>query len=116
MEAARVIEAIYLRARYVVPHVETVFAETGIGPGIGRNLVQLLLREGKVVKVSPRLLFHKQTLNELVLLLRERQGQRFRIPEFKVWTGVTRKYAVPLLEFLDRQRITRREGDWRMVL
>jgi selenocysteine-specific elongation factor len=41
---------------------------------------------------------------------------RFTVPDFKEWTGVSRKYAIPLLEFLDRQRITRREGDTRVIL
>jgi selenocysteine-specific elongation factor len=35
---------------------------------------------------------------------------------FKEWTGISRKYAIPLLEFLDRERVTRREGDERLVL
>jgi selenocysteine-specific elongation factor len=48
--------------------------------------------------------------------LAERKGARFSVPEFKDWTGVSRKYAIPLLEFLDRERITRREGDSRIVL
>jgi selenocysteine-specific elongation factor len=35
---------------------------------------------------------------------------------FKELTGLTRKYAIPLLEYLDRERITRREGDERIIL
>jgi selenocysteine-specific elongation factor len=38
------------------------------------------------------------------------------VPAFKDWTGISRKYAIPLLEYLDRERITRREGDQRIVL
>jgi selenocysteine-specific elongation factor len=38
------------------------------------------------------------------------------VPEFKEWTGISRKYAIPLLEFLGRERIRRREGDERVVL
>jgi selenocysteine-specific elongation factor len=38
------------------------------------------------------------------------------VGQFKDWTGVSRKYAIPLLEFLDRQRVTRRDGDERIVL
>ena len=44
------------------------------------------------------------------------RGQPFSVPEFKVWTGISRKYAIPLLEFLDRMRVTRRIGDQRLVL
>jgi selenocysteine-specific elongation factor len=49
-------------------------------------------------------------------LLTARRGQRFSVPEFKEWTGISRKYAIPLLEFLDREKVTRREGDGRVVL
>ena len=49
-------------------------------------------------------------------LLAARKGQRFGVAEFKEWTGVSRKYAIPLLEFLDREQVTRREGDERVVL
>jgi len=38
------------------------------------------------------------------------------VADFKQWTGISRKYAIPLLEFLDRTRVTRREGDARVVL
>jgi selenocysteine-specific elongation factor len=38
------------------------------------------------------------------------------VAQFKEWTGVSRKYAIPLLEFLDREKVTRREGDERVVL
>jgi selenocysteine-specific elongation factor len=45
-----------------------------------------------------------------------RKGTRFGVADFKEWTSVSRKYAIPLLEFLDRERVTRREGDSRVVL
>jgi selenocysteine-specific elongation factor len=49
-------------------------------------------------------------------MLGARKGQRFAVPQFKEWTGISRKYAIPLLEYLDRVRVTRREGDQRVVL
>jgi selenocysteine-specific elongation factor len=48
--------------------------------------------------------------------LAERRPARFSVPEFKQWTGISRKYAIPLLEYLDRARVTRREGDQRLIL
>jgi selenocysteine-specific elongation factor len=55
-------------------------------------------------------------MQSLRALLAHKKGQRFAVPEFKDWTGVSRKYAIPLLEYLDRERITRRDGDARVVL
>ena len=49
-------------------------------------------------------------------MLAARKAERFSVGAFKEWTGISRKYAIPLLEFLDRERITRREGDVRLVL
>ena len=44
------------------------------------------------------------------------RSQRFGVPVFKEWTGISRKYAIPLLEYLDRERVTRRVGDERVIL
>ena len=49
-------------------------------------------------------------------MLSQHKGARFSVAEFKDWTGVSRKYAIPLLEWLDRERLTRRDGDSRVVL
>jgi selenocysteine-specific elongation factor len=38
------------------------------------------------------------------------------VPQFKALAGVSRKYAIPLLEYLDSERITRRAGDKRIIL
>jgi selenocysteine-specific elongation factor len=48
--------------------------------------------------------------------LATRKGVRFSVADFKDWTGVSRKYAIPLLEYLDREHLTRRDGDARVVL
>jgi selenocysteine-specific elongation factor len=49
-------------------------------------------------------------------LLATRKSTRFTVAAFKDWTGISRKYAIPLLEYLDRERITRRDGEERLVL
>jgi selenocysteine-specific elongation factor len=38
------------------------------------------------------------------------------VPVFKEWTGVSRKYAIPILEYLDREHVTKRDGDVRVLL
>jgi len=49
-------------------------------------------------------------------MLADRRPARFSVADFKQWTGVSRKYAIPLLEYLDRNRVTRREGNQRLIL
>ena len=72
-----------------------------------------MLRDRRLVRVSDELVFHASAMQSLRSLLAQKKGQRFAVPEFKDWTGVSRKFAIPLLEYLDRERITRRDGDFR---
>jgi len=55
-------------------------------------------------------------LSGLLAQYKKSKGDRIGVPAFKELTGITRKYAIPLLEYLDRQRLTRRAGDERVIL
>jgi selenocysteine-specific elongation factor len=115
-EASAKIENAFRAAALSVPSVQEVLAKSGLEPSRARSILQLLLRDKKLVRISDELVFHSSALQSLKLLLAKRKGQKFAVPEFKDWTGVSRKYAIPLLEFLDREHVTRREGDIRIVL
>ncbi|MCC6263040.1 MAG: selenocysteine-specific translation elongation factor [Bryobacterales bacterium] len=114
--AAGKLESLFRSAGLQVPPVEEALRASGIEPRTAQTLLHGLVREGRLVKVGQDLVFHKQNLAETIGLLQSRRGQRFSVAEFKEWTGISRKYAIPLLEFLDRQRVTRREGDSRVIL
>ncbi len=86
-----------------------------------RKVFQLLLDARLLARISPDLFFHREALDSLVAKLREHAAQHeperlIDVPTFKTIAGVTRKYAIPLLEYFDRERITRRAGDKRMIL
>jgi selenocysteine-specific elongation factor len=116
-QAARdAIESAFQRAGLASPAVTEVFAQTGVEPFRGRSLLQILLRERRLIRVSEDLVFHRSAIDELRQMLAARRSQKFPVSAFKEWTGVSRKYAIPLLEYLDRERITRREGNERRVL
>jgi len=68
------------------------------------------------VKISDELVLPATALIKLRNGLAAKRGQKFGVPEFKDWTEVSRKYAIPLLEYLDREHVTRREGDQRLIL
>jgi selenocysteine-specific elongation factor len=71
------------------------------------------------VRISPELIFHRQALAQLKQQLaayKKAKGDRISVPAFKELTGITRKYAIPLLEYLDRERVTRRAGEERVIL
>jgi selenocysteine-specific elongation factor len=85
-----------------------------------RKILQLLLDAGTLVRVSAELLFHHQALGGLIEKLRrygdEHAPERLiDVAAFKDLAGVSRKYAIPLLEYFDRQRVTRRAGDRRII-
>jgi selenocysteine-specific elongation factor len=81
-----------------------------------RGLLERLIKEGRLIRVSSSLVFHRDVLDHVRTSLAQQKGRRFSISEFKDWTQISRKYAIPLLEYLDYQRLTRRDGDCRVVL
>lgn len=110
------IEAAFRSAGWTPPPVVDVLTKCGLDAARGRMLLELLLRSGTLVRVAGDLVFHSEALAQLRALVAARRGERFDVTQFKQWTGLSRKYAIPLLEYLDRERVTRREGDRRVVL
>ncbi len=110
------IEDAFRQAGLAVPATREVLAAAGVDPARARSLLDILARRGRLVRIGADLVYHASALETLRALLTPHRGERFAVPQFKEWTGVSRKYAIPLLEFLDRERVTRREGDLRLVL
>lgn len=118
--------AIYLQAALQPISLEEALqqASSNIGPNFGidagraQRFAQMLINSGELVRVGD-LVFHRQTLENLRATLQRyktEHGTRIDVGIFKDLTGVSRKYAIPLLEYLDRQRVTRRVGDAREIL
>jgi selenocysteine-specific elongation factor len=113
------IEAAFASAGLAVPSVKEVLAKLAVEAKRAEKLLHILLREKNLVRVSPELIFHRQALSylrEQLASYKSAKGGRISVPVFKELTGITRKYAIPLLEYLDRERVTRREGDERVIL
>ncbi len=114
--AARgVIENAFASAGLTVPPLAEVLAQSGIEDKRAKSILQLLLREQRLVKVSNELVFHADALAGLHRELAQRKGARISVGDFKDLTGISRKYAIPLLEYADREKWTRRDGDARIV-
>jgi selenocysteine-specific elongation factor len=101
-----------------VPSPPEVLAKLRIDRLRAEKLLQILLRENVLCKVTEDLIFHRSALSQLKELLAQRKAQsnRINVTVFKEITGLSRKYAIPLLEYLDREHVTRREGDERIIL
>src|SRR5439155_17646243 len=115
-QARAAIERAFDETGLAVPALAEVLAKSGVEAARARSLLQILLREKRLVRISDELVFHHSAIEGLRAMLAERKGTRFGVASFKEWTGISRKYAIPLLEFLDREKVTRREGDERVVL
>ena len=115
-QARAAIEREFEQAGLAAPAVFEVLAKSGVEAARARSLLQILLREKRLIRISEDLVFHFSAIENLRRLLAGRKAMRFSVGAFKDWTGVSRKYAIPLLEYLDREHVTRREGDERLVL
>ena len=113
------IEAAFAKAGLVVPPVKEVLAQLAVDAKRAEKLLQMLLREKKLQRISIELVFHTAALQDMRQKLAEykkAKTERISVPAFKELTGISRKYAIPLLEYLDRERVTRRVGDERVIL
>jgi len=115
VELAR-LEEVFARAGLAVPTLAEALAQSKLDPARARTLLQILLKNRRLIRVNLELVVHSTAAESLRAMLATRKGSRFSVGEFKEWTGVSRKYAIPLLEWLDRERVTRREGDVRAVI
>ncbi len=112
------IERAFAAAGLKVPALEDVIAGVKVDRIRAQKIVTLLLREGTLIKLSDDLVFHRDALTGLKKNLadQKQQSDKLDVSRFKDMTGISRKYAIPLLEWLDRERITRRVGDARVIL
>jgi selenocysteine-specific elongation factor len=118
-KAKEQIEAAFVSAGLAVPSVAEVLAKLPVETKRAEKLLQILLREKNLVRVTQELIFHRQALAQLkekLAAYKKAKGDRISVAAFKELTGITRKYAIPLLEYLDRERVTRRAGDERVIL
>ena len=117
-ESRKVIEQAFWAAGLKVPALEDVLAGLKIDKNRAEKIMTLLLRDKTLIKVSDDLVFHRTALESLrssVTALKPK-SPKIDVARFKDLTGVSRKYAIPLLEYLDRERVTRRVGDERIIL
>jgi selenocysteine-specific elongation factor len=118
VESKKIIEAAFASAGLKVPALKDVMAGLKIDRIRAQKIVTLLLRDKILVKISEELVFHRDALAHLRRLLSAEKikSPKIDVGRFKDLAGVSRKYAIPLLEYLDREHVTRRVGDARVIL
>ena len=117
-QSRELIEQAFISAGLQVPALKDVLAGLKIDKQRAQKIVTLLLREKVLIKVSEDLVFHRTALDDLrqKLAVQKTRSPKIDVGAFKELTGVSRKYAIPLLEYLDRERVTKRIGDQRVIL
>jgi len=116
------LEKAYRAAGLAPPSIAEAFSAAGLNAKEqhARKILQLLIDSGALVKVHGEMFFHRAALDDLTKKLRTRADQTsdraIDVGAFKDLAGISRKYAIPLLEYFDRHRVTRREGERRVVL
>jgi selenocysteine-specific elongation factor len=117
-ESKKKIEDAFSIAGLKVPALYEVLASLKIDKARAQKIVTLLLRDKVLTKISDELVFHRTALEQLRRLVatQKTKSPRMDVATFKELTGVSRKYAIPLLEYLDREHVTKRVGDAREIL
>jgi len=117
-ESKQIIEQAFASAGLKVPSLKEVLAGLKVDKVRAQKIVTLLLRDRVLIKISEDLVFHQSALIDLrhKIAALKTTAPKIDVAGFKDMTGVSRKYAIPLLEYLDRERVTRRVGDERVIL
>ena len=117
-QAQSALDRVFGEAGLAPPDIATAAAAAGVQPAVADRVAKLLLRQKTLVKIDT-LFFHHDALEKLKAEVKALKGQgaaKVDVAGFKERYGISRKYAIPLLEWLDRERVTRRLGEGRIVL
>lgn len=112
------IESIFLQAKVSTPEPEQLFLQFEGKEKVAKKMFDLLVRENRLVKISPDFYLHADVLEDVKNLLRKefQRKERLKMSEIRDALQTSRKYAVPLAEYLDKIKFTRRIGDERVLL
>ena len=111
------IRAAYVSGGITPPYFKEVCTTLNVDAQQARDVLQLLVENGDLLKVKEDLYFHRQAIDDLRLRLVDFLKEKGEIttPEFKDMTGASRKYVIPLAEYFDTTNVTIRVGDIRKL-
>jgi selenocysteine-specific elongation factor len=123
-ELSKRIEELYVAAAVEAPSLDDVMTKANVPAAQraqARKILQLLIDERKLVRIQGEMFMHARVIQDLKFKLQAYASQHepdrlIDVPGFKDIAGVSRKYAIPLLEYFDREQVTRRAGDKRLIL
>jgi selenocysteine-specific elongation factor len=115
-EMARAIESRFREAGLQPPPVSEIINEKKYKPKMIEGVISFLVKQGILVRLGEGIYVHRDTLVAAREKLESRRGTTIDVGQFKELFGLSRKIAIPLLEWFDREGVTKRLGDSRQVL
>ncbi len=115
-ELTRKIETLYRDQGFEAPAPGEVAHRLGAKAATVEGICRYLVQRRRLVRLDGKYLIHRAVLDDIARGVREWEVEGFSVGEFKERFGLTRKLAIPLLEWLDSERVTVRQGDRRMIL
>jgi selenocysteine-specific elongation factor len=111
------IEEALLKAGLQPPSPKELAVEWSEAEATLQTVFDYLAGEGSLVKIKSGMYFHRVPLGQLKeeLIAYLRTHQEITTPQFKDITAVSRKFAIPLIEYFDQIKLTLRLGDKRVL-
>ena len=110
-------ETTYVEAGVMPPTTKAFLEENGLAAKDVAQMYRLLMEEGVLIKVSEEFYYSRTAMEDLIGRVREffAGNQEMGPQDFREISGLTRKFAIPVLEYLDKEKITMRIGDKRQL-
>lgn len=115
-ELARRVEGLYREAGFEAPGPLEAATALESRPATVEGICTFLVQRGRLVRLDGKYLIHRAALDEVARKIRDWECGSFTVGEFKERFGLTRKLAIPVLEWLDSERVTVRMGNQRKIL
>jgi selenocysteine-specific elongation factor len=115
-ELARMIESRFAEAGLAPPPVSEIINERTQKARVIEGVVSFLVKQGTLVRLAQGIYVHRDALASARERIGARSGDMIDVGQFKEYFGLSRKIAIPLLEWMDREGVTKRVGDSRRVL
>ena len=110
------LEAMCLNGKFFSVSLEEIRARFRLTPAKLQKLLDVLVDRKRIIQGQDGFYLHSRWLEDLIARLRAARKRELTVGDFKRMTGLTRKYAIPLLELLDGMGVTRRKGPVREIL
>jgi len=110
------LEKLYLKGGFQSESLESLRQKFNIPTVQMDKLISLLVARKKIIQSEDGYLLHESWLEDVIQMIRSFPKEELTVADFKKMTGLSRKYAIPLLELMDQKNVTKRKGAVREIL